>query len=123
MTARGYCWYYLDHCSKTNHIAIKGVIVIFCDLSLLKRKTTRDTQDGRFNTTLLPHCTLGNNTIGYSIYYTASPEKQDNVTKSDTIIILTNTLATSSIGQQVFGLSLIVSKQLAMERLHALHQH
>ena len=26
MTARGYCWYYLDHCSKTNHVAIKGVI-------------------------------------------------------------------------------------------------
>ena len=26
MTARDYCCYYLDHCSKTNHIAIKGVI-------------------------------------------------------------------------------------------------
>ena len=27
MTARGYwCYYYLEHCSKTNHIAIKGVI-------------------------------------------------------------------------------------------------
>ena len=28
MTARGYCChdYYLEHCSKTNHIAIKGVI-------------------------------------------------------------------------------------------------
>ena len=27
MTARGYCCYcYLEHCSKTNHIAIKEVI-------------------------------------------------------------------------------------------------
>ena len=26
MTARGYCSYYLEHCSKTNHVAIKGVI-------------------------------------------------------------------------------------------------
>ena len=26
MTARGYCCWYLEHCSKTNHIAIKGVI-------------------------------------------------------------------------------------------------
>ena len=26
MTARGYCWYYLGHCSKTNNTAIKGVI-------------------------------------------------------------------------------------------------
>ena len=26
MTARGYCCFYLEHCSKTNHIAIKGVI-------------------------------------------------------------------------------------------------
>ena len=26
MTARGYCYYYLKHCSKTNHIAIKWVI-------------------------------------------------------------------------------------------------
>ena len=26
MTAGGYCCYYLEHCSKTNHIAIKGVI-------------------------------------------------------------------------------------------------
>ena len=27
MTARGYCgYYYLEHCSKGNHIAIKGVI-------------------------------------------------------------------------------------------------
>ena len=27
MTARGYCcYYYLEHCGKTNHIAIKGVI-------------------------------------------------------------------------------------------------
>ena len=26
MTARGYCCYYLEHCSKTNHVAIKGVI-------------------------------------------------------------------------------------------------
>ena len=26
MTARGYCCCYLEHCSKTNHIAIKGVI-------------------------------------------------------------------------------------------------
>ena len=26
MTARGYCGYYLEHCSKTNHIAIKVVI-------------------------------------------------------------------------------------------------
>ena len=26
MTERGYCWYYLDHCSKRNHIEIKGVI-------------------------------------------------------------------------------------------------
>ena len=26
MTARGYCCYYLEHCSKTNHIAIKGFI-------------------------------------------------------------------------------------------------
>ena len=26
MTARGYCCYYLEHCSKTNHIATKGVI-------------------------------------------------------------------------------------------------
>ena len=25
MTARGYCCYYLKHCSKANHIAIKGV--------------------------------------------------------------------------------------------------
>ena len=26
MTERGYCSYYLEHCSKTNHVAIKGVI-------------------------------------------------------------------------------------------------
>ena len=26
MTARGYCSYYLEHCSETNHVAIKGVI-------------------------------------------------------------------------------------------------
>ena len=26
MTARGYCSYYSEHCSKTNHVAIKGVI-------------------------------------------------------------------------------------------------
>ena len=26
MTARGYCSYYLELCSKTNHVAIKGVI-------------------------------------------------------------------------------------------------
>ena len=26
MTAWGYCSYYLEHCSKTNHVAIKGVI-------------------------------------------------------------------------------------------------
>ena len=26
MTAHGYCCYYLEHCSKTNHVAIKGVI-------------------------------------------------------------------------------------------------
>ena len=26
MTARGYCCYYLEHCSKTSHVAIKGVI-------------------------------------------------------------------------------------------------
>ena len=27
MTARGYCsYYYLEHCSKTNHVAIKGVV-------------------------------------------------------------------------------------------------
>ena len=26
MTERGYCWYYLDHCSKTNDIETKGVI-------------------------------------------------------------------------------------------------
>ena len=26
MTVRGYRCYYLEHCSKTNHIAIKGVI-------------------------------------------------------------------------------------------------
>ena len=26
MTARGYCSYYLEHCSKTNHVAIKWVI-------------------------------------------------------------------------------------------------
>ena len=27
MTARDYCcYYYFEHCSKTNHIAIKGVI-------------------------------------------------------------------------------------------------
>ena len=26
MTACGYCSYYLEHCSKTNHVAIKGVI-------------------------------------------------------------------------------------------------
>jgi len=26
MTARGYCCCYLEHRSKTNHIAIKGVI-------------------------------------------------------------------------------------------------
>ena len=27
MTARGYCcYYYLEHCSKGNHIAIKGFI-------------------------------------------------------------------------------------------------
>ena len=26
MTARGYCSYHLEHCSKTNHVAIKGVI-------------------------------------------------------------------------------------------------
>ena len=26
MTARGYCSYYLVHCSKANHVAIKGVI-------------------------------------------------------------------------------------------------
>ena len=26
MTERGYCWYYLDHHSKRNHIEIKGVI-------------------------------------------------------------------------------------------------
>ena len=26
MTARAYCYYYLEHCTKTNHIAIKGVI-------------------------------------------------------------------------------------------------
>ena len=24
--ARGYCCYYLEHCSKTDHIAIKGVL-------------------------------------------------------------------------------------------------
>ena len=26
MTARGYCCYYLEHCSKTSHVVIKGVI-------------------------------------------------------------------------------------------------
>ena len=26
MTERGYCCYYLEYCSKTNHVAIKGVI-------------------------------------------------------------------------------------------------
>jgi len=26
MTASGYCCCYLEHCSKTDHIAIKGVI-------------------------------------------------------------------------------------------------
>ena len=26
MTAKEYCSYYLEHCSKTNHIVIKGVI-------------------------------------------------------------------------------------------------
>ena len=26
MTESGNCWYYLDHCSKRNHIEIKGVI-------------------------------------------------------------------------------------------------
>ena len=26
MTARGYCYYYLEHCSKTNRIALRGVI-------------------------------------------------------------------------------------------------
>ena len=41
MTARGYCCYYLEHCSKTNHIAIKEVIKRakwkrFCTRSLLK---------------------------------------------------------------------------------------
>ena len=50
------------------------VSVIFYDLT----RTTRHTQHGRFNTTLLQQCTLGTNTIctiGYLIYYTASPEK------------------------------------------------
>ena len=27
MTARGYCCCYLEHCSETNYIAIKGVII------------------------------------------------------------------------------------------------
>ena len=27
MTALGYCCCYLEHCSKTNHIAIKGVMM------------------------------------------------------------------------------------------------
>ena len=26
MTARGFYCFYLEHCSKTNHVAIKGVI-------------------------------------------------------------------------------------------------
>ena len=26
MTAHGYCCYYLEHCSETNHISIKGVL-------------------------------------------------------------------------------------------------
>ena len=42
--------------------------IIFCDLTW----TTRYTQHGRFNTTLLQQCTLGTNTIctiGYLIYY------------------------------------------------------
>jgi len=45
MTARGYCCCYLEHCSKTNHIAIKGVIQRakyenVLDLSLIKNMPT-----------------------------------------------------------------------------------
>jgi len=45
MTARGYCCSYLEHCSKANHIAIKGVIQrakyeIVLDLQLIKNMPT-----------------------------------------------------------------------------------
>ena len=47
MTARGYCCYYLGHCSKTDHIAVEGVIKrakyeskMFLDLQLIKNTPT-----------------------------------------------------------------------------------
>ena len=50
MTARAYCCYYLEHSSKTNHIAIKGVkkrakyenvFGLVADLFLAPRKICR----------------------------------------------------------------------------------
>jgi len=48
MTVCGYCCYYLEYCSKTNHIAIKRAkyenvfgLVTQCDLFLASRKICR----------------------------------------------------------------------------------
>ena len=52
MTARGYCCCYLEHCSKTNHIAKKGVIQRakyenILDLKLFKSANLKISRIGR----------------------------------------------------------------------------
>ena len=65
MTAHGYCCCYLEHCSKTNHIAIKGVIQRakyenVLDLQLTKNMPTCFLHCTKYDLQICRDKTLGN---------------------------------------------------------------